>query len=317
MRALLFLLPMLLNTSCGLNRKFPEKIPADFQIVYHLDGGMRNVNRTITLQMGECSDAGRSETDGDYNYTWNIADIQELQNLYQELRKLGAFSIRSTQRGKVYDRGGERVQYTINRKSYDVNDSQSHFISEKDGPNFNAAIELIVSFAQNHRPAITNKIASSSNADTITTEHPDIQNNSDNSMSNTKGIPAKMPGDFKIEYEMNGGFAGTYRFITLQFGSCNDRNKAVGAAETKKNWINKDLKKFEELYNQLYKLNAFTLQYTTKGQVADRGGESLKFTIDKKEYTVSDLNSDYIKSSDKQAFKNAIQLVLTYADSGK
>lgn len=128
------------------------------------------------------------------------------------------------------------------------------------------------------------------------------------------GIPPKMPNDFNIKYEMSSGISGEYRTILIQFGSCTDEGKKPGEAKYVVNWINKNLKEYENLYNELYKINAFTLKYTSKGDMANRGGESIQFTINKTVYIVSDKDNNYIKAGEKPAFIKAITLILTYVD---
>lgn len=323
------------TTACGSNKRFPEKMPADFKIEYHLDGGMINMNRTIILQNGVCSDKGRADDGPDYEHTFTITDITELEGLYADLKKLNAFSIKYKSKGEVMDRGGESIRFTINGKDYNVDNSQSNFISKEDGPAFSKAIGLIIAFAEKHRePAITKgsgysdpeKLDENKDIDSAIVNKPTVEGglNQDNIVSDealllekNTGIPPKMPNDFKLTYEMSAGISGGYRKILLQYGSSTDEGKNAGEAKFSKTWINKDLKDFEGLYNDLYKINAFLLKYTTKGTVADRGGEMVKFTINKKEFVVSDKDSDYIKSSDKAAFKKTIGLILAYVDTHK
>ena len=64
----------------------------------------------------------------------------------------------------------------------------------------------------------------------------------------------------------------------------------------------------------MYKVNAFSLKYTTNEKIADRGGESIKYTINKIDYVVSDKDNNYIKPGDKNAFKKAITLILAFVD---
>lgn len=324
-----------LTNSCSFNKNksIPNKMPADFKIEYHYDGGMTNEHRNITLQMGECADEGRYNED-DFEYKFTITDTNELVDLYNNLKKLNAFNLKYKDRGHVDDRGGASIRYRINGKDYKVSDSQSNFIDKADADAFNKSIELIVWFAESHRKP---KMAESSPTEegsgiviekTDTTETVVVYKNDipeskqDDNMSKTRaleldeytGISAKMPNDFKIKYEMSGGIAGEYRTITIQFGSSTDEGKKSGESKYSKSWINKDLKEYEILYNALYKLNAFTLKYTTNDKVADRGGESIKFTISKKEYVVSDKDNNYLKPGDKPAFKKAVALILAYSD---
>ena len=318
--------------SCN-KKSFPDKVPADFKIEFHYDGGMVNENRNITLQMGECTDKGRYD-EQDFQYKFTITDQKEIENLYQELKKLNAFSLKSKDAGQVDDRGGESVRYTINKKDYNVSDSQSKFISKEDASAFTSSIGLIVIFAELHRKAEMVKSGTTEELEGIIVEKTDstetvILNKSsmpaeisDNAVSKGSilemdeytGIPPKMPNDFKIKYEMSGGISGEYRTILIQFGSCSDDGKKPGEAKYSLSWINKNLKDYENLYNELYKLNAFSLKYTAKSEVADRGGESIKYTVNKIDYIVSDKDNNYIKPGDKPTFKKAIVLILAFVD---
>jgi hypothetical protein len=311
-------------------QKFPEKMPDDFEVEYHLDGGMANMNRTIVLQKGESTDKGRPDDGEDYNYKITITNPDDLQKLYSDLRKLNAFTLKSRDGGQIADRGGESVRYTINGKTYNVSDSQSKFIEKKDAEAFTSSILLILNFAEMHRePAVVNQeekkdsLSNSKDEPDMGMDQPSMgSGNQDAVMSDevmliNKDIPTKMPEDFKIKYETGGGISGAYRIINLQYGSSNDENKPAGGTKTNKTWINKNIKNFEALYADLYKLNAFTLKYSTKGNVADRDGEKLSFTINKKEYVVSDKGSDFINSSDKTVFKKAITLILAYVEDSK
>jgi hypothetical protein len=329
---LLLLIPM--ATTCGSNKKFPEKMPADFKVEYHLDGGMANMNRTIVLKNGECIDEGREDGGADYAYKFTLTDTKELESLYADLKKLNAFALESKDQGTINDRGGESVTYTLNGKTYSVNNSQSHFIAKEHAEAFGSSLALIIGFAQKYRT--TGLLEESmnpedknltENIDTTSTQEmsppvvgsnaPQTSLGSDEALLVEKntGIPAKMPNDFKLKYEMSGGITGAYRTILLQYGSSTDEGKNAGESKYSKAFMNKSLKDFENLYNDLYKINAFLLKYTSKGNVADRGGESIKFTINKKEFVVSDKDNNFIKSSDKAAFKKAVALILGYVDT--
>lgn len=331
---LLFGVCVLLLASCSMSQKFPEKMPSDFKIEYHLDGGMANMNRTIILQNGECSDKGREDDGPDYDYKISITNPADLETLYSDLKKLKVFTIKGKNKGEVMDRGGESIRFTINGKTYDVNNSQSNFISKEDGPAFDEAIKLILNFAQSHRlpETVKNEGNQGSNTDNNSVDSISVLKDQEPGEGNVdqfagmdepfgddvhNNFPPKMPNDFKIQYDMSGGISGSYRKIILQYGSSTDEGKNAGEAKYSTSFMNMSLKDYEDLYNALYKLNAFSLEYTTNNKVADRGGEMLTFTINGKKYIVSDKDTDYIKSSDKNAFKKSITLVLDYVNKNK
>jgi len=336
MKRLSIITSLILLIGCNSQTKFPEKMSADFKIEYHLDGGMENTNRTIVIKNGECLDEGRADGGPDYKFVWTHNDQTALENLYAELKKLNAFGLNYKKEGQVNDRGGEYVSYTIDGKTYEVNNSQSNFIENKDEEAFKKSIDLILKFVERFRPAFDE--GSGAAVDSLQVKEVEIDStiientqpevrskSSTNDLSQmdeslkikNKGIPAKMPNDFKIKYEMSGGISGSYRNILIQYGSSTDEGKQNGESKYTRTWINKNLKDYENLYNGLYKLNVFTLEYASKGKVADRGGEKITFTINKKDFVVSDKDSDFMKNSDKAAFKKAIGLILAYAENGK
>ncbi len=416
----LIFLAILANT-CNSTR-FPEKMPDDFKIEYHLDGGMINTSRTITLQKGKCSDHGRDEG-VPYEYEWENKDIPALEVLYNDLKMLNAFTLKSKNAGHVDDRGGESIQFTMNGKDYEVSDSQSNFITKKDAPAFNKAIELILAYTSSHRVmkayssddfpekmpddfTIEYQYAGGEDGRTLfltkvncsdqgvfnktgfeyswkNTSLPEFENlytelrklnafglqteeyanegdkveesiqytingktyavsnrgnrfitkqdlpafnesvkliadyalvHSRTSTNSTSAFPEKMPADFKIEYEWAAGMTGDNQTIVLQLGDCRDEGNKINEDAHSFRWVNKDKPGFENLYNELNKLNAFIIKYTEKEKVYDRGGESLRFTIDGKVYMVSNSGKCFIDQADQAAFKKAVGLVLTYAN---
>src|SRR5688572_4320660 len=94
MKKLLFIGSLFVLIGCS-TQKFPETMPKDFKVEYHLDGGMVNINRTIVLQNGECTDKGRPEDGEDYNYKVSIGKTEDLEKLYADLKKINAFSLKS------------------------------------------------------------------------------------------------------------------------------------------------------------------------------------------------------------------------------
>lgn len=329
MKKLSFIVIIILLASCNSSQKFPEKMPSDFKIEYHLDGGMVNMNRTVVLQNGECVDKGRIEDGADFEFKIVISKPEELEALYADLKKLKVFEIRGKGNGEVMDRGGESLRFTINGKTYDVDNSQSNFISTEDGPAFDQSIALILKFADSHRieqPEKTSEedLVGNEKVDSLSTgkdTEPVVGSDDKLAGSTDENIkvvfPPKMPNDFTIEYNMSGGITGAYRKIVLQYGSSTDEGKKAGEAKYSSSFMNMNLKDFEALYIALYKLDAFSLEYTKNNKVADRGGEMLTYTINNKVYKVSDKDQDYIKSSDKNAFKKSITLVLEYVDTHK
>ncbi len=274
---------VLLLLSCNSSYKsIPAAMPADFKIEYHYDGGMMNTSRTIIIQSGACSDKGTDEGTP-YEYEWNNEDLPGLENLYTELKKLKAFTLKSKNEGEVYDRGGESMRFTINKKDYNVSDSQSNFIIKSDAEEFNKAIELILAYTKAHRIKKTYSM---------------------------KDFPEKMPDDFTIEYVYNAGDGD--RTVYLTKTNCIDQGlldqKAFNYA-----WKNTTMPEFETLYSELRKLNAFGLQSEEFANEGDKIDERIKYSVNGKYYAVSNWGNHFITQQDKPSFTESVQLILSYS----
>ena len=123
-----------------------------------------------------------------------------------------------------------------------------------------------------------------------------------------------MPDDFKIEYHLDGGMVDEYRNITLQKIACNDEGKEDGGKKYSYQWTNKSIEDFENLYSELYKLNTFTIPYTSGESPSDRGGETLRFTINNNEYKVYNSQGDFINQENVPIFNKSVELILGFAN---
>lgn len=124
----------------------PAVMPSDFSVQYHYDGGMRNVNRTIHITVTGGSDEGRPDQGKDYKHAWTKPSTADLTKLYSALRKISAFTLQSSDKGHVHDRGGESITYVLNGKTFSVSDAQSNFILAKDRAAFEESIKLILEY---------------------------------------------------------------------------------------------------------------------------------------------------------------------------
>ena len=292
--------------SCSSSR-FPNTVPADFKIEYNHGGGKINMNRHIIIQKGECMDEGREAEGKDYKYVWQLTDSFELQNLYTSLKDLKVFTIPSKNEGQVMDRGGEKMSFTVNGKTYLVDNSGSNFISKKDGPAFDEAVKKITSYAGKNRTdnLLEEKVTIVINTDTAKVENAD----------NTTEFPKEMPADFRIRYNMGAGFTGFYRVINIHAGECTEEGKDQNGRYNRTFNVNQsDLKK---LYSALYMKNAFIIRYQEKGMVYDRGGVELTFTLNSKDYVVSNKDNMFVIEKDLERFNSVAQLIEDFADKFK
>lgn len=289
--------------SCG-NSYFPSNMPADFKIEYQNDGGMINEHRTIVLQVGECKDEGR-KNDSDFTETFILTDKADMESLYAALRNIHAFTLKFRTENDVHDRGGESLKYTINGKSYEVRNSGLDFIDKKDVDAFGKSVFLVLDFTSTFKKKY---LINPDRNDTVKVETIDstiIENNVE---------PAsELPKDFTIQYEYEAGMTGDHQTILLKLGNCSIEGNKLGESFQSKKWKNTDATGFEQLYLDLKKLNAFSLSYTEKGQVYDRGGENLLFTMNGTKKQVKNAGNCFIDSKDADAFKKAVKLILDYA----
>ena len=129
-----------------------------------------------------------------------------------------------------------------------------------------------------------------------------------------KKIPEKMPSDFKIEYNYDGGMVDMHHNIILQLGDCRDKGKEYDGPDFDYAWKNDAQNEFENLYAELYKINAFTIPYVSKGPPKDRGGTSLLFRIDGKEYKVNDSQGDFINPEYSSVFSKVVELIQMFTN---
>lgn len=304
----LYSLFTLFMLSCGVNN-IPTRMPPDFRIEYSLDGGLLNEHRNVVLRVGECKDEGR-KNDSDFAETYIITDKNDMESLYVALKNIHAFTLKFRTENEVYDRGGESIKYTINGKTYEVRNSGSDFIDKKDAGAFGKSVFLILDFMDSFKDKY---LPAPVSIDTVKVEPEDST-----IIENPQEQVSQLPDDFTIQYDYEAGMTGDHQTIVLTLGDCSMEGNKIGESFQSKKWKNNDKRGFEQLYLDLKKLNAFNLKYTEKGQVYDRGGENLIFTMNGKKLTVKNMGNCFIDSKHADAFKKAVKLVLDFASkSGK
>lgn len=292
---------------CG-SKNFPTTVPDDFKIEYHSDGGMVNEHHNIILQLGECKDEGRKD-DSIFSETFVITEKADMESLYVALKNINAFTLKYRTEKEVYDRGGESVRYTINGKTYEVKNSGLDFISKKDAGAFGKSIFLILDFTDSFKEKY---ISPELKVDTVKAEP------IDSTIISVEENQVDIPSDFTIQYDYEAGMTGDHQTIILKLGPCSDEGNKIGEEHHSRKWNNTDKNGFSVLYQDLKKLNAFQLKYTEKGQVYDRGGENLTFTMNNKKYKVFNSGNCFINPKDADTFKKVVKLILDYASkSGK
>ena len=101
------------------SKPLPDKMPADFKIEFNYDDKESDKHQSITLQLGQCIDEGRYKGE-DFNYNFTISDAKDLEELYSNLKKINAFTIKIIDEGKIDSEPSISVHYVINGKDYNV-----------------------------------------------------------------------------------------------------------------------------------------------------------------------------------------------------
>lgn len=128
----------------------------------------------------------------------------------------------------------------------------------------------------------------------------------------TWAVPKSMPDDFSVNYSFIGGMSPTYKTIVLKVGesSCKFRMNFDDAATEYTFQLKKE--ELTWLYNELRMLRAFSLN-SKKVKVYDRGGESIRYTINSKNYNVSNSGMDFIIAAHSKAFAKSVLLITSMA----
>lgn len=117
--------------SSGQKNKFPEKIPTDFSLAYHVDGGMRYYSEDLFISKESCSyvidDGGRKTTKK------FMLSAAEMDAMYDILKNNRTDQIKSRTEDNVYDRGGISISmaWDKGRHELQVSDAQLTFVEKK------------------------------------------------------------------------------------------------------------------------------------------------------------------------------------------
>ncbi len=147
MKNLLFSLPAILFACMGgiSDSKLPGKCPEDFQLTYHLNGGMRYYSEDLFISIDSC--IYKEINDGELIIKNFKLSKEEMDKLYAQLRDNKFDYIESTNEGIVHDRGGVSIVVTWDKsqKAIAVSNSGSDFIK----PKWKKQWEIIVQYLKN------------------------------------------------------------------------------------------------------------------------------------------------------------------------
>lgn len=141
----IILLFLAVSAGCNLRGQdggLPKTRPADFQMTYHYDGGMRYYFEDLEIGADSCSytinDHGRKLV---RRFKLNTAELDEL---YATLLTNQFARIRSKHE-QVYDRGGESIRVNWNKgASYlNVSNAQGSFIEDGSWGHWKALIDYV------------------------------------------------------------------------------------------------------------------------------------------------------------------------------
>jgi hypothetical protein len=128
----------------------PKNIPDDFNIHYYSHIGYNSHFREIELKQGECTGV-LEPSEGLVNTTFKFTiSFDEISSLYNALRILKAFTIKSKP-AKYADRGGERIEYTVSGKHYFVSNYGASFVVKSHYEHFIESVDLITALADRYK----------------------------------------------------------------------------------------------------------------------------------------------------------------------
>ena len=129
--SLLLLTAFAVCPSYSQKTDLPAKRPTDFQLIYHVDGGMRNRSESLFISRDSCvfkkNDEGRKTI-----HPFRLS-VKELDELYACLQKNRFDKIEYTSKEKVYDRGGSTidVSWELGKQTLHVSNAQMNFVKDK------------------------------------------------------------------------------------------------------------------------------------------------------------------------------------------
>ncbi len=139
---------ILLLASCQTH---PAKMPQDFSISIGNYGGMTGLAGKTIISLDSCIDEEKNVEKILSHYEWNVT-AAELEPLYQSLRKIDAFEIKTlAYHGRVYDTGNSSVYFTVNSKRYRILESANNRIIPKHVTRYQEMLKLIREFVDSFR----------------------------------------------------------------------------------------------------------------------------------------------------------------------
>jgi hypothetical protein len=131
------------NGETAAQSKLPAQRPADLKIEIYEGGGMLPQSESLFISADSCY----------YQYSFSQAEnkvyftmtAQELDKLYSQLLDNQLDRIKTENRGKVYDRCGERISLTFNgyKNSFSLNNSGGNFIAKNWLANYKKCLQIL------------------------------------------------------------------------------------------------------------------------------------------------------------------------------
>jgi hypothetical protein len=143
-----YLLTLFLVSACKSGEstaqsKLPAQRPADLKIEMYEGGGMLPQSESLFISADSCY----------YQYSFSQAEnkvyftmtAQELDKLYSQLIDNQLDRIKTENRGKVYDRGGERISLAFNghKNRFSLNNSGGNFIAKNWLSNYQKCLQIL------------------------------------------------------------------------------------------------------------------------------------------------------------------------------
>jgi len=149
----LLLLFLAVSAGCNLQGQdgsLPKSRPSDFQLTYHVDGGMRYYFEDLEIGPDSCrftiNDHGQKLVN---RFSMTPAELDELyailiSNKFERIRSLHQ---------QVYDRGGESIRVSWNKGAnyMNVSNAQDSFIENGSKSQWNTVINYVRALIGKHR----------------------------------------------------------------------------------------------------------------------------------------------------------------------
>lgn len=136
--------------ACNI-QKNKETITEDFYIKLNYNGGMIPEYEEIYLSTEISYYQGKKQTiDGYKSIDKKFScSLHEIKTIVNKATDLGFYSMKSDNKGEVFDRGGTKIEIGNKEKTYHVSDEGSYFLQDKYKENFQKLVNEIHNFTSN------------------------------------------------------------------------------------------------------------------------------------------------------------------------